>query len=131
MVLPPLPPGGVRTGSLHPESIRGTPVGALSEIPADLKPACSSSATGQGITVDARLREYFCYVLLDFAKVDPDLDDMPLAATLQLSQQLELDAQFEKLAAKELGLKVRDVRKTKEQAAEMLAKAEAEADHHE
>jgi hypothetical protein len=74
---------------------------------------------------DARLREYLCYVLLDFAKVDPDLEDMPLAATLLLSQQLELDGQFEKLAAKELRMKVRDVKKIMEQAAGMLAKAEA------
>ncbi|HEY1787960.1 MAG TPA: peptidase M48, partial [Verrucomicrobiae bacterium] len=74
---------------------------------------------------DARLREYLSYVLLDFAKVDPELDDMPLAATLHLSQQLELDGQFEKLAAKELKLRVRDVKRIKEQAAEMLAKAEA------
>ena len=85
-----------------------------------------NSGIPDGLTLtDARLREYLCYVLLDFAKVDPDLDEMPLAATLHLSQQLELDAQFEKLAAKELGLKVRDVKRIKEQAAEMLAKAEA------
>jgi hypothetical protein len=37
---------------------------------------------------------------------------------------LDLDGQFEKLAARELKLKVRDVRKLKEQAAEMLTKAE-------
>jgi predicted SprT family Zn-dependent metalloprotease len=73
---------------------------------------------------DGRLREYLCYVLLDFTKADPDLDDLPLAAALELSRQLELDAQFEKLAAKELKMRVRDVRKIKEQAAEMLAKAE-------
>ena len=74
---------------------------------------------------DPKLREYVCYVLLDFAKADPELDDMPLAATLDLSRQLELDAQFEKLAAKELKMRVRDVRKLKEQASELLAKAEA------
>jgi len=73
---------------------------------------------------DAKLREYLCYVLLDFAKVDPELDEMPLAAALELSRQLDLDTQFEKLAAKELKLRVRDVRRIKEQAAEMLAKAE-------
>jgi hypothetical protein len=73
---------------------------------------------------DAKLREYLCYVLLDFTKADPDLDEMPLAAALELSRKLELDAQFEKLAAKELKMKVRDVRKLKEQAAELLAKAE-------
>lgn len=73
---------------------------------------------------DTKLREYLCYVLLDFVTADPELDDMPLAAALDFCRQLELDAQFEKLAAKELKLKVRDVRKLKEQAAEMLAKAE-------
>ena len=73
---------------------------------------------------DAKLREYLCYVLLDFAKADPDLDEMPLAAALELSRQLELDAPFEKLAARELKMKIRDVRKLKEQAAELLAKAE-------
>lgn len=75
-------------------------------------------------STDAKLREYFCYLLLDFVTADPDLDDMPLAAALDLSRQLEVDAQFEKLAARELKMKVRDVRKLKEQAAEMLAKAE-------
>ena len=71
------------------------------------------------------MREYFSYILLDFARADPDLDEMPLAAALKLSRQLEFDAQFEKLAAKELKLRVRDVRRIKEQAVEMLAKAEA------
>ena len=74
---------------------------------------------------DARLHEYLCYLLLDFVKADPELEDMPLAAALDLSRQLELDAPFEKLAARELKMKVRDVRRIKEQAAEMLAKAEA------
>ena len=73
---------------------------------------------------DTKLREYLSYVLLDFVTADPELDETPLAAALELSRQLEVDAQFEKLAAKELKLKVRDVRKLKEQAAEMLAKAE-------
>lgn len=74
---------------------------------------------------DAKTREYLSYVLLDFATADPELDDMPLVAGLEFSRQLEFDAQFEKLAAKELKLKLRDVRKLKEQAADMLAKAEA------
>lgn len=74
---------------------------------------------------DPKLREYVCYVLLDFAKADPELDDMPLAAALELSRELELDTQFEKLAAKEFKMRVRDVRKLKEQAGELLAKAEA------
>ena len=73
---------------------------------------------------DTKLREYFCYLLLDFVTADPELEDMPLVAALDLSRQLEMDAQFEKFAAKELKMKIRDVRKLKEQAGEMLAKAE-------
>ena len=73
---------------------------------------------------DPKLREYCCYLLLDFVTADPELEDLPLAAGLALSLELEMDAQFEKLAAKELKLKLRDVRKLKQQAAEMLAQAE-------
>jgi len=73
---------------------------------------------------EPKLREYLCYVLMDFVTADPELDDMPLAAALDLSRQMDLEAPFEKLAAKELKMKVRDVRKLKEQAAELLAKAE-------
>ncbi len=74
---------------------------------------------------DAKLREYVGYVLLDFAKVDPDLDEVPLAAALDLSRELGMEAQFEKLAAKELKLKPRELRRIKEQAPDILAKAEA------
>lgn len=74
---------------------------------------------------DSKLREYLCYVLLDFVTVDPELEEVPLAAALVLAQQLDLEAAFEKLAAKELKKKVRDVRKLKEQAAELLARTEA------
>jgi hypothetical protein len=63
-------------------------------------------------------------LLLDFVTADPELDEMPLAAALDLSRQLDIEAPFEKLAARELKMKVRDVRRVKEQAAEMLAKAE-------
>jgi hypothetical protein len=93
---------------------------------ADFQPATTKDAAVLDVfkSGDAKLREYLSYVLLDFVTADPELDEMPLAAALELSRHLEFDAQFEKLAAKELNLKVRDVRKLKEQAAEMLAKAE-------
>jgi hypothetical protein len=38
-----------------------------------------------------------------------------------------MDAQFEKFAARELKMKIRDVRKLKDQAVELLAKAEVSA----
>lgn len=92
----------------------------------DFKPAAAKTREALDVfkASDIKTREYLCYVLLDFVTADPELDEMPLAAALELSRELELDAQFEKIAAKELKLKIRDVRKLKEQAPEMLRKAE-------
>ena len=91
----------------------------------DFQPAPSRDAGAcDGLKpAEAKVGEYLCYVLLDFVSADRDLEDLPLVAALELSRQLELDAQFEKLAARELNLKVRDVRRVKEHATEMLAKA--------
>jgi peptidase M48-like protein len=74
---------------------------------------------------DPKLREYLCYLLLDFVAADPELDELPLAATLDLAKQLEIDAFFEKLVAKELKMKPRDLKRLKETAAELIAGAEA------
>ncbi len=74
---------------------------------------------------DPKLREYVGYVLLDFTKIDPDLEEVPLAAALDLSRELGMEAQFEKLAAKELKLKPRELRRIKEQTPDILARAEA------
>jgi predicted SprT family Zn-dependent metalloprotease len=75
------------------------------------------------IPEDKRFQEYFCYLLLDFVTVDRDLDEMPLAAALECSRQMGIEEYFEKLAIKELKVKVRDFKKLKEQAAQMLVTA--------
>jgi predicted SprT family Zn-dependent metalloprotease len=94
----------------------------------DFQPARSRDAAMlDGLKAgDAKLREYLCYLLLDFVTADPELAEVPLVAALELSRQLDLEAQFEKMAARELKMKVRDVRRLTEQAAEILAKAEAQ-----
>ena len=76
---------------------------------------------------DAATHEYLCYLLLDFAAIDRDLEDVPLAAALDWSERLEIAEQFEKLALKELGIGKRQLTKLKKEAATMLAKAEAKA----
>ncbi|HWH68741.1 MAG TPA: hypothetical protein VNT26_05115, partial [Candidatus Sulfotelmatobacter sp.] len=73
---------------------------------------------------EPKLREYVCYLLLDFVTADPALEETPLAAALEVSGQLGLSTEFEKLATKELKLKARDLKRIKEQAPELLAKAE-------
>ncbi len=78
-------------------------------------------------TVDAAMRDYLCYLLLDFAVIDRDLEDVPLAAALDWSERLEIAEQFEKVALKELGIGKRQFNKLKKGATAMLAKAEAKA----
>jgi hypothetical protein len=92
----------------------------------DFKPATikAPSLLQELRTGDSQTGEYLCYVLLDFVTADPELEDMPLAAALVLSRELELDTQFEKIVVRELKRKLRDVRKLKEEAPEMLGKAE-------
>ena len=76
---------------------------------------------------DKQLRNYLCYLLLDFVVADPELDDAPLAAALQFSSWLGIESDFERVATKELKLKARDLARIKKGAAELLAKAEAES----
>jgi hypothetical protein len=74
---------------------------------------------------DKRLRNYLCYLLLDFVVADPELNDTPLAAALQFSNRLGIEADFERVASKELKLKARDLARIKKEAPELLAKGEA------
>ena len=76
---------------------------------------------------DPWLADYLAYVLLDFVAADPELDEMPLAAALELSRRLHIDHSLEKAAVKELKTKVRQLKRLREEGAEMLAKAEAAA----
>ena len=70
------------------------------------------------------LRDYLAYLLLDFVAADPELEELPLAAALQLAGEFELSDTVEKLAVKELKWKARDIKRVKEKAAELLAQAE-------
>lgn len=79
------------------------------------------------LIIEPRLRDYFSFLMLDFAVVDPDLEQLPLAAALEWSKMMGIEEEFEKLAAKELKLKGRALSKLKNEAAEMLAKADASA----
>jgi hypothetical protein len=76
-------------------------------------------------SADSAMGEYLCYLLLDFAAIDRDLEDVPLAAALQWSERLEIADQFEKLALKELGIGKRAFNKIKKEADSLLKQAEA------
>jgi hypothetical protein len=54
---------------------------------------------------DESLGDYYCYVLLDFVTVDRDLEELPLAAALVLSERLGWSDRFREMARKELRLR--------------------------
>ncbi|MBI3273253.1 MAG: hypothetical protein HYZ53_29955 [Planctomycetes bacterium] len=70
-------------------------------------PAPSAARTGaeslNGLCLeDPGLRDYVCYLLLDFATADPTLEDAPLVAGFALAESLGLGDRLQELAAKEL-----------------------------
>jgi hypothetical protein len=72
---------------------------------------------------DDQLRDYVCYVLLDFAAVDPELEEAPLAAALLLADELQLGDRLEQLATKELDLTRKEAAKLHRDAAKVVALA--------
>lgn len=76
---------------------------------ADFKPvseARNGSALREEILRgDKGLLDYYCYVLLDFASADRDLEEAPLAQAVGLAESLGLRERFVDLAAKELKLR--------------------------
>jgi Zn-dependent protease with chaperone function len=103
---------------------------------ADYGPAPASAPADQALRGDLTdgddgLLDFWCYVLLDFAVADRDLEDAPLAAALLQAEALGLGDRFRKLAARELGLKRRQLEALDAGAAAMVARAaeDAATDH--
>jgi hypothetical protein len=70
--------------------------------PADAEdPALAAELAGG----DEKLLDYWCYVILDFAAADRDLEDASLAAALLFADGHGLGDRFRRIALKELGLK--------------------------
>lgn len=72
---------------------------------------------------DDRLLDYWCYVLLDFARADQDLEDAPLAAALLFAGDLGLGERFRALAAKELDLRKKQLEALEAGAEALVARA--------
>lgn len=62
------------------------------------------------------VRDYFCYLLLDFSAVDPELEDEPLKTAYALAQKVDWEDRLEALSVKELKLKKRDAKRIREEA---------------
>ncbi len=74
-----------------------------------------------------RLRDYYCYVLLDFAAADRDLEEAPLAAALLTSDELGMGERFRQLAGKELNIRKKQLAALEADASKIVTRA-AEGD---
>jgi len=112
---------------LRPSWFRSDPVLAHARLyypdflPAD---AADDSLAADLATLPKPHREFLCHVMLDFCAVDPDLAELPAAAAIEQARTLECLGHFEKLAAKDLKLKARDLKRLKEKSTELLAAAQ-------
>jgi hypothetical protein len=77
---------------------------------------------------DEPLRDYFCYVLLDFATSDADLEEAPFAAALLLVRRLEIEDRLVAIAGKELRMTKRQFEAVRKNAATIVAEAERHPD---
>ncbi|MGE3803119.1 MAG: hydrolase [Gemmataceae bacterium] len=75
---------------------------------------------------DGELRDFHCYVLLDFIAVDRELGDPALAQAIELAKKLDLMPRFGELVQKELGISKKALARTEKQAEEILAAAATE-----
>ncbi len=98
---------------------------AVTEIDANGQEDAGSLA-GSLETTDSELRDYYCYVLLDFAAADRTLEDLPLSAALVTARQIGLGPRFSEIAAKELGLTKKRFAKIESNADRRVAEAAAE-----
>jgi Zn-dependent protease with chaperone function len=71
------------------------------------------------------VRDYFCYLLLDFSAVDAELEMEPLKAAFILASELGWDERLEALAVKELKVKKREAQKLRAEARASVEKPDA------
>jgi len=69
------------------------------------------------------LDNYFCYVLLDFATADRDLDDAPLASVLGVAEKWNIKDALIPLIRKEMKLRKNQVELCDRTKADILASA--------
>jgi len=92
----------------------------------------TDALTDSQLAHDVRLetksvRDYFCYVLLDFVSADHDLDEPSLAAALQLAEELGIKQRFSELARQELRLRKNQLEKVDDRKATILQEADKSA----
>jgi hypothetical protein len=93
-------------------------------VPSPLEtPSSISSLVEEIKKADPSLRDYFCYVLLDFVTVDRELLETALSAALVLARELELGNRFAEIAQKELGIAKKQFSMIEREAEALVARA--------
>jgi len=69
------------------------------------------------------IRDYCCFLLLDFAAADPALEDLPLAHVMRLADRMQLRERLEELANRELRVSKKALLALRESGADLLARA--------
>jgi Zn-dependent protease with chaperone function len=98
----------------------------VAPFPEDGTPEAKAEAAGLKAEVAATAKschDYFAYLLLDFATVDPDCGDAHLAWSLDLAGQIGIFPVYEPIARKELKRKKDELTKLKRGATQMIEKA--------
>ncbi len=67
------------------------------------------------------VKSYFSYVLFDFAKIDSDMENVPLAHTIEIAELLGIIDEYETVIRKELKLTIREFKLLKEESALALS----------
>jgi hypothetical protein len=83
--------------------------------------------TSELATAHASVRDYCCFVMLDFAAVDPTLEDLPLAHVMQLAERMRLRERLEELANRELRVSKKALLALRDAGADLLARAAGRA----
>ena len=74
---------------------------------------------------DDSLRDYVCYLMLDFVSVDRELGDPAVSAALVLARRLGIQARFAELVQKELGIGKKAFARIDRDAESLLAKTDS------
>ena len=80
--------------------------------------------------VSKSVKEYFSYILLDFALVDPSLEDLPMGVAFQLAENLGLKDCFNDAVKKELKLTSRKLLDLQNKTTKALAEVKESKDEH-
>lgn len=81
-------------------------------------------------SLSTSIKEYLSYVLLDFALVDPTLEDVPMGLTFQLAEDLMLKEVYNEIVKKELKLGERKLSELQKKAAKALSEIKESKQEH-